>query len=160
MRTAYLRQYGKVRRLKGGDLMNASALVAFGDDRRDATFVRVSRIFKRNLMADDIDPQYEMEVDKNARYLKRPVILESRVSFGQLKHIFVIQLQASPVLKLTEKATIILAVIPTCVTPQMKSENGIYYYSREGRLDIIDMNDVQCLVGRVKDGNEVTHRHS
>jgi hypothetical protein len=42
---ASLRRYGKVRRVDGGDLMNASTLVAFGDDRRDATFVRVSCIF-------------------------------------------------------------------------------------------------------------------
>jgi hypothetical protein len=44
LRTALLRRFGKVQRLDGGDLMNASTLVAFGDDRRDATFVRVSCI--------------------------------------------------------------------------------------------------------------------
>jgi hypothetical protein len=46
LRTASLKQYGKVRQLNGGDTMNASALVAVGDDRRDATFVRVSCISK------------------------------------------------------------------------------------------------------------------
>jgi hypothetical protein len=149
---ASLQQYGKVRHLNGGDLMNASALVAFGDDRRDATFVRVSRIFEHNSMADNA--QYEMEVDKNARYPKRPIVLESRIFFGQLKHIFVIKLGASPILKLTEETTLILAVIRACANPQMKGENGIRYYSREGHLEVVDMNCVQCLVGRVKDGNE------
>ena len=42
LRTASLKQYGKVRCLDSGDVMNASALVTVGDDRRDATFVRVS----------------------------------------------------------------------------------------------------------------------
>jgi hypothetical protein len=44
LRTASLLQYGKVQLLDGGDLMNASALVPCGNDRRDATFVRVSCI--------------------------------------------------------------------------------------------------------------------
>ena len=42
LRTASLVQYGKLRRLDGGDVMNASTLVKVGDDRRDATFVCVS----------------------------------------------------------------------------------------------------------------------
>lgn len=46
LRIASLRQYGKVRCLDGGDVMNASALVAVGDDRRDATFIRVGYFFK------------------------------------------------------------------------------------------------------------------
>ena len=45
---ATLSQYGKVRHLDGGDVMNASALVPCSDDRRDATFVRVSCRFKHN----------------------------------------------------------------------------------------------------------------
>ena len=48
LQTASLKRYSKVQRLHGGDLMNASSLVTFGDDRRDATFVRVSRIFEHN----------------------------------------------------------------------------------------------------------------
>lgn len=34
--------WAKVRHLDGGDTMHASTLVPFGDDRRDATYVRVS----------------------------------------------------------------------------------------------------------------------
>lgn len=98
--------------------------------------------------------QYEMDVDKNARYPKRPVVLESRIFFGQLQHIFVIRLRASPILRLKEKTTLILAAIRTCANPQVKGESSLPYYSREGHLEIIDMSCVQCLIGRVKDGNE------
>jgi hypothetical protein len=45
LQMASLKQYGKVQCLDGGDVMNASALVAVGDDRRDATFIRVSYAF-------------------------------------------------------------------------------------------------------------------
>lgn len=40
--SAKLELFGKVRRLEGGDTMCASSLVAHANDRRDATFVRVS----------------------------------------------------------------------------------------------------------------------
>ena len=95
-----------------------------------------------------------MLVDKNARYPRRAIILEPCVFFGQLQHIFVIKLGPSPALNLTQKTSLILAAIRACANPQMKSDNGIYYYSREGPLEVVDVNCVQCLVGRVKDGNE------
>jgi hypothetical protein len=42
LQTASVKQYGKVRHLDGGEVMNASALVGLSDYRRDATFIRVS----------------------------------------------------------------------------------------------------------------------
>jgi hypothetical protein len=95
-----------------------------------------------------------MLVDKNARHIRKPVVLESGIFFGQLQNIFVIKFPASPVLKLESETTLILAAVRTCANPRMKGENDIYYYSREGHLEVIDMSCVQCLVGRVKDGNE------
>ena len=98
--------------------------------------------------------QFEMLVDKNACYPKRPVELEPKVFFGQLQHIFVVSLEASPTLKLTKSTTLILAAIRTCYNPQTKRENGIYYYSRDGPLEVVDITCIQCLVGRVKDSDE------
>jgi hypothetical protein len=44
MRTAVpiFTQYAKVRFVNGGDIVHASKLAPSGDDRRDASFVRVS----------------------------------------------------------------------------------------------------------------------
>lgn len=41
---AKISTWGKVRCPDGGDTMHASTLVAMGDDRRDASYVRVSRL--------------------------------------------------------------------------------------------------------------------
>jgi hypothetical protein len=111
--------------------MNASTLVAFGDDHQDATFVHVSCIFKKSLLSQLIVPahQYEMLVDRNAQYPKRPVMLELQIFFGQLQHIFVIRLEAYPVVGLTEDTTLILAAIRACADAKLKAENNIYYYS-------------------------------
>jgi hypothetical protein len=40
-----IEEWGKVRRIDGGDTMNASALASSTEDRRDATFVRVSVLY-------------------------------------------------------------------------------------------------------------------
>jgi hypothetical protein len=92
-------------------------------------------------------------VDKNARYSKKPVVLEPQVLFGQLQNIIVISLEPSPALKLMKKMTLILAAIRSCANPQVSAENGTYHYLREGPIEVVDMNCVQCLVGRIRDGN-------
>ena len=92
-------------------------------------------------------------MDKNARYSKKPVVLEPQLLFGQLQNIFVISLKPSAALKLIKKTTLILAAIRSCANPQIRAENNTYHYLREGPMEVVDMNCVQCLVGRVKDGN-------
>ena len=92
-------------------------------------------------------------MDKNARYSKRPIILEPHVFFGQLQNVFVVVLEASSALQLGQNTTLILAAIRSCADSKMKAENGFYYYSREGPLEVIDLNCVQCLVGRIRDGS-------
>ena len=95
-----------------------------------------------------------MLVDVNARHANRPIVLEPKVFFGQLQHIFVVSLKASPMLGLQQQTTLILAAIRTCLDPRTKGGGGVYYYSREGSLEVVDITCVQCLVGRVKDGSE------
>jgi hypothetical protein len=91
-----------------------------------------------------------MLIDKNANYRNRPVVLEPAIFFGQLQHIFVVQLTASKTLKLAKPETLILAAIRTCSDRRLEG-NGIYYYTEEGRMEVVDMSCVQCLVGRVSD---------
>jgi hypothetical protein len=42
MENAELVQYAKIRFIDGGDIVHASTLVSASDDRRDASFLRVS----------------------------------------------------------------------------------------------------------------------
>jgi hypothetical protein len=58
-----------------------------------------------------------------------------------------------PQLALAKPATLILAVIQ-----QVKAtlRNGLYYYKDFGADEVVDLNTVQCVVGRVKDRSEWT----
>jgi len=96
-----------------------------------------------------------MLIDKNARYRNKPVELEPAVFFGQLQHIFVVHLQASAKLKLKQPTTLILAAIRTCADITTKNDTmDIKYYSRDGHLEVVDISCIQCVVGRLKDGND------
>jgi hypothetical protein len=58
-----------------------------------------------------------------------------------------------PQLALAEPVTLILAVIQ-----QVKAtlRDGLYYYKDFGADEVVDLNMVQCVVGRVKDRSEWT----
>lgn len=42
---AKISMWGKIRCANGGDTIHASTLVTMGDDRRDASYVRVSKLY-------------------------------------------------------------------------------------------------------------------
>jgi hypothetical protein len=80
------------------------------------------------------------------------VDLELRTFYGQLQHIIVVCLAKSCSLSIKKSETIFLAAIQVCVEPTA-ALNGLdlYYYSKMGRVKVVDLTCVQCVVGRVKD---------
>ena len=95
-----------------------------------------------------------MLVDRNARHQNLPVVLQPEIFFGQLQCIIVMDIGPSQKLGLQEPETIILAAIRTCADAKTLPGGNIYYYSREGSLEVVDVNCIQCGVGRIKDGNK------
>ena len=105
--------------------------------------------------------QYEMYVDLHKRHARRKPAYKLETFYGQLSHIFLLKFQdpvARQALKLSaselEEDVIILAAIRTCtLLPNDPTLNGldIHFYSGLGAMHLIDINSVQCLVGRVKD---------
>lgn len=97
-----------------------------------------------------------MLVDIHARRKRQAPKFVLQTFYGQLQHIFVVKFRdACRDLGLTEPTTIILAAIRNCVLePDEPALQGldIHFYSKTGSLDIVDILNVQSLVGRVKDG--------
>jgi hypothetical protein len=96
-----------------------------------------------------------MLVDKNTRYRNRPVVLEQATFFGQVIHIFVLRLGISKRLKLKAPETLILAAIRSCANVKNRDSGGSsFYYTQEGCLEVVDMNCIKCVIGRIKDGHD------
>ena len=92
-------------------------------------------------------------MDRNAAYRNRPVVLELRAFYGELQDIVLISMPPSPALRLTQTEHIILAGIQTCILEDHAAPRGldIHCYTQMGRYEVVDMKNVQCLVGRVLD---------
>ncbi|KAJ7234807.1 hypothetical protein C8J57DRAFT_1574508 [Mycena rebaudengoi] len=125
-------QWGKVERLQGGDKMLTSALMHSTEDRRDATYVRYSQLVDIHANRRNVKPEYE-----------------PRSFYGQLQHIFVVNVAAAAALGLESDETLFLAAIRNCKIDCANSLD-MHYYRNAGRLEVVDMTCVQCLVGRVK----------
>ncbi|PIL32951.1 hypothetical protein GSI_05069 [Ganoderma sinense ZZ0214-1] len=129
-------QWARFRILPAGDTIRAADMVAPAEDGRDASFVR-----------------YELLVDRNARYRNRPTDFVSKTFWGQLRRILVVNV--GPILSATppetKSQTLLLAVIHTCTIESSHNVLDIHYYRNHGRTEVVDLNYVQCCVGRVKD---------
>ena len=92
--------------------------------------------------------QYTLYVDRHARHKRRTPDFEEKTFFGQLHRILVLELQAAQRLDLAQPTTVILALIQ-----QVKAtlRDGIYTYKGFGAEEVVDLNTVQCVIGRVKD---------
>ncbi|KAG1790483.1 uncharacterized protein HD556DRAFT_1192531, partial [Suillus plorans] len=132
----HMEQWGKVRRLEGGDTMICARLVKKQVDSRDATFVR-----------------YESLVDRNTRQRNMPSIFEKQTFYGQLQHLFVVNVPANPTIHLDAPLTIFFAALLLCLLTASSAHLDmldIHFYSTMGTsLDIVDIVCIQCLVGRV-----------
>lgn len=100
-----------------------------------------------------------MYVDIHARHKNRKEELQLQTFYGQLQHLFVIRLPENSRVELgledEEPLTIFFAAIKSCVIDAALTINilDIHYFARHGSLDLVDVDSLQALVGRVPDGN-------
>jgi hypothetical protein len=95
--------------------------------------------------------QYTQLVDRHAHRRRKTPDFELENFFGQLKHILVLELPSAQQLNLDEPTTVILALIQEV---KATLRNGIYYYKDFGVEEVVDLSNVQCVVGRIWDRNE------
>lgn len=77
-------------------------------------------------------------------------VFTKKVYYGQLKHIVVIHLPATRELQLTEPTTLFLADVHLCKDNIDGPLDVRMYDDMASAPEIIDMNSVQCQVGRAK----------
>ena len=96
----------------------------------------------------DLTHQYYAFVDKNARFRKKTPVFERRTFYGQLLRVVVIDVPASPHLNTAQAKTVLHTLIQS-IKPERCS--GITFYKELGPIYSIDLNTVECVVGRVHD---------
>ena len=102
--------------------------------------------------------KYEMLVDIFEHQKHHKPKFQLQTFYGQLQHLFVINFNTTTCisLNLDDSKTVILAAVQTCdidINNTALECLDIHYYSWTGALHFVDANNIQCLVGRVKDGN-------
>ncbi|TDL14430.1 hypothetical protein BD410DRAFT_734083 [Rickenella mellea] len=127
-----IEQWGKVRRIDGGDTMHARELVPLREGNRDASFVR-----------------YQLLVDTHARNRRLEAHFEVQNFFGQLHRIIVLRLEPSNDIKLEQPVTLFLAAIQRAKA-DIVNIDGMRYYKDMGDVEVVDLASVQCVIGRVK----------
>jgi hypothetical protein len=70
--------------------------------------------------------------------------------FGQLLQILVIDVPAAPQIGINTEEKIILAAIRP-VKVMERTSNGIVFYKDYGPVEVVDLNVIQCVVGRIWD---------
>lgn len=149
-----IEEWGKVKILNGGDTINASSLVKGSEDRRNASYVRVSGLHCS--VHDFVSTffyilQYQLLVDKRARNRQKDSEFVGSTFYGELQRIFVVKMPGARALGLTTPETLILAVILNCKIVNSHPDLDIHFYEDHGRTEVVDITTIQCLVGRFKD---------
>ncbi|KDN38557.1 hypothetical protein RSAG8_09446, partial [Rhizoctonia solani AG-8 WAC10335] len=128
------RQWRKIVHTEGGDLMVARGVSPLGHGYRDNSFVR-----------------YELLVDILAHRPNANPIFEPRKFYGQLLHIFAIDFPEAQELGTNKPETILFAAIQQCNVTQVDKRIGTPYYTHMGPMEVVDLQSVQCVIGRVLD---------
>jgi len=69
--------------------------------------------------------------------------------FGELQQVIKIDVPATPQLNLKEPQTLFFAIIKQCNATQ--SKEGFWEYTTLGRLEVVNIGLIQCVVGRILD---------
>jgi hypothetical protein len=99
--------------------------------------------------------QYQLSVDRYAHKKRRQPELEMRDFFGRVLQFFVVDICAAPEHSISQQSIIFAVVRRLKITRQSEHPLRLCYFKDDsGRVEIIDLNQIQCLVGRVYDRDE------
>lgn len=142
--------WGRLQIMDGGDKIGCQAIGKHRYDSRDNTYVRVSSFPSILQFVHYPDnKKYEATSDAMAESEDAPAEMEVRTHFGELQQIFRIEVPQSPHLHLDHPQTLFLAAIKDC--DASFSEDGFWEFKTAGKLTVVDLGTIQCVVGRVYD---------
>lgn len=93
--------------------------------------------------------QYELLVDKHARQKRRRPEYEARIYFGRLESIYEVSLPADTAFGPNPQILLLAAVKPCNTT--IDNKTGLYSYKEYKPIEVVDLQAVQSVVGRIFD---------
>ena len=95
-------------------------------------------------------PQYSLMVDRMRHKLRATPQFGRTECFRQLRPIIRLDLPTGIAPSVTKVVTLVLAIIRGA-DASYETSLMIPYYKELGRLEVVDMSTVMCVVGRIKD---------
>lgn len=98
-------------------------------------------------------PQYELLVDKYAHQRRRDSLFVRRTFFGQVLRFLVVDMPFNRRHDVQADRFIYAVIHQANITEPANNRCPINYYQSFGRTEFVDLNMVQCLIGRIQDRN-------
>ena len=138
--------------------MYTRELFASRNDSRNSSY-RVCKTFPPALWSfNDAHPQYTLLVDRNTHRVHAAEDNHILVHYDELLNIYILPLPASPLLKLKEPETLVLArTRPPCPIERLRYLHEAipsYRTNSVGTIEVIDLSVLSAVVGCLIDGNE------
>ncbi|KAF9461336.1 hypothetical protein BDZ94DRAFT_1372398 [Collybia nuda] len=127
-------QYGRMCHLEGGDTIQARGMVSLKSDSRDMSYM-----------------QYQLEVDKFAHQRCQTPVFELQDFFGQVLRFLVVQVPASPKDDIEADSYIYAIIKQAKILDTATNNHKVDYYKELGPTEFVDLDQVKCLVGQIKD---------
>ena len=142
--------WGKIQVVDGDTIVASSLVRSSQEDSRNASYVRVSFVYIFHLPTFNLlYSKYQLLVDKNAQLANTEPLFIPETFYGQLQHIFIINMPAAQQLGIPKPEILILGTILTCNIEE-QNDPDMHYYKTHGRTEVVDITTVQCLVDHVK----------
>jgi hypothetical protein len=118
------------------------------------SFVRVSPSLNYFVRINSLVLQYQLAVDKFAHLPRRAPEFELQDFFGQILRFVIVDIPHSPVHDIEANSFIYAFINQVKISEPATNQWGINYYEDLGPTEFVDLNQVKCVVGRIKDRNK------
>jgi hypothetical protein len=131
--------------------MHACDFVPLRSDSRDMSFVWVSTTLNYFVCINLLVLQYQLAVDKFAHLPRRAPEFELQDFFGQILCFVIVNIPHSPIHKIEADSFIYAFINQVKILEPATNQCRINYYEDLGPMEFIDLNQVKCVVGCIKD---------
>jgi hypothetical protein len=131
--------------------MHARDFVPLRSDSQDMSFVWVRTPLNHFVHIDLLILQYQLAVDKFAHLPHRAPEFELQDFFGQILRFIIVDIPHSPIHKIKAGSFIYAFINQVKNLEPATDQSGINYYKDLGPMEFVDLNQVECVVGRIKE---------